>query len=98
PLSLPSFPTRRSSDLFVTRDLGFAANLRLSAVEKRDVKTCSTGINRDQTGDVQRLGQISCSLHASGRTREDGMDRHLLGLAVAQDRKSTRLNSSHQII
>src|SRR5206468_12854441 len=86
---LPSFPTRRSSDL--ARQFGVARDVlvkRRSNVE---------ALARDALGDPARG-------HAPGaaafRARQHALDARLLDRTDdrAEDRKSTRLNSSHDQI
>src|SRR5207244_5884141 len=83
-LYLHSFPTRRSSDL--------RAVARLLRADRR----CGYGCPRNDDR-APCLSALAVELHLSVRAQ-----RHLAGLAVARrklrDRKSTRLNSSHQII
>src|SRR5207244_5162077 len=96
PLGLPSFPTRRSSDLSPASQI-----CRLSQV-------CGAPLVRRPSS--QRLSSLVWRLGGAGGNR---LSRHarrvVIGPAGTQrlfsrqnprdlDRKSTRLNSSHQII
>src|SRR5690606_40543170 len=80
--TLHSFPTRRSSDLrAVLRPNQFGRNPRF------------TPTIVGNSGASKRLGQRSCLLEVSDKAREPVPFEP--GCADHQDRKSTRLNSSH---
>src|SRR5207244_5248246 len=86
PFHLHSFPTRRSSDLA----LGFA--LRLRGLNR-------VGLNEDEVHKVEAArayfrGNFSVNLEHPMLMKS----LIAVSLAAAEDRKSTRLNSSHQII
>src|SRR5207244_13247124 len=89
---LPPLPTRRSSDLYRPVSV-LNLPLRVAGVQDGDPSPCAKrGIERrPQSRFAKRLDQAfdSTLLH---QTRTVGF------LAVRRDRKSTRLNSSHQII
>src|SRR5207244_11582993 len=89
-LPLPSFPTRRSSDL-VDRDLTVAATPRLS-------DDWRLGITYNA---ALQLATIALAAEGYRAARERHHERTILSLRDTigeKDRKSTRLNSSHQII
>src|SRR5690606_41078232 len=80
-LSLRSFPTRRSSDLEIGED---AAVVRVAGdVAPSDVVARPL----DREGDIRGGGR--------GDALQDGILVELDDAGVVQDRKSTRLNSSH---
>src|SRR5207249_12285015 len=85
PLHLPSFPTRRSSDLEKLQPLAFGDPFRdtrrLLGEELQEPRGHAAP---DHRGDVQQVPRIVPKAAHSGR--EQGSYR---------DRKSTRLNSSH---
>src|SRR5439155_15357299 len=91
PLALHSFPTRRSSDLseraFVPGDRGSHAQARVGV----DVRRTDEALHQ-LVGDVIVLGE-----QLPGQIKRDGV-RGLLRRQQAEDRKSTRLNSSHVAI
>src|SRR5207244_12314393 len=94
-VALLSFPTRRSSDLAFAGL--FERRLRLRESRVRLLDACPglpgrgvEGAERETTL-LERVGPLAL---LRGLGRELAVDgRHLVG-----DRKSTRLNSSHQII
>src|SRR5207244_12440870 len=83
--ALPSFPTRRSSDLFRTRIFFVSEIQQRAVVHNAHARGCD-GINQRRTLQDSRRGQ---SFERQRQRHERSRDR---------DRKSTRLNSSHQII
>src|SRR5205807_8254688 len=82
PRDLHSFPTRRSSDLMSRRQLEKSGYLK----------------------SFPNLLGCVCALHGTEAEIRRAADRHEAGgdwtasLAAAEDRKSTRLNSSHLVI
>src|SRR5699024_12555578 len=82
---LPSFPTRRSSDLH----------------RRKDTCTHFDGIRGTESGDSYRVGAaaVRCSGISSFQKTAGGLQRHetfqYYVKAGRQDRKSTRLSSSH---
>src|SRR5690606_41340726 len=93
PLRPPSFPTRRSSDLFAAAGMGDLLD-RLQALENEE---SIEGAPKDVIG-VRPV--LMARIQYAAITTE-GLLRHAVfkGLREAslsvQDRKSTRLNSSH---
>src|SRR5207244_5286833 len=79
PLHLPSFPTRRSSDL----GSGPGPYLILPFFEPMTVRD---GIGKGVDGAMNPLSYVLPFFWAG------------IGMKAGEDRKSTRLNSSHQII
>src|SRR5207244_10830770 len=98
PLSdLPPFPTRRSSDLVQRgRNDGVAADRagcgRATAVGRRD------GIAVLEAGNGTGEGWIDIAVEAAGIGGSNRQRRLVDGQRAVEDRKSIRLNSSHQII
>src|SRR5690606_40631840 len=88
PRRLRSFPTRRSSDLNAARNIAIMAGLPFSCG--------GTTVNRLCGSSLQSLNQAA---HAIMAGFEDvqivGGFEHMHHLPMDQDRKSTRLNSSH---
>src|SRR5207249_12273890 len=85
PRALHSFPTRRSSDLVGLDSLNTALGEYVRGVGKN--RQCEQQIVRD---DRHHDVQLELPRLRRGRDR-DVVTEHL----IAQDRKSTRLNSSH---
>src|SRR5207249_12317878 len=89
---LPSFPTRRSSDLFLIAEI-----LRL-VLEGADPVQAFVGVQPGVAllGDARRERLAQHTRKPLALTRHHPTD-HLLQKSVPrrQDRKSTRLNSSH---
>src|SRR5207248_6507130 len=87
---LPSFPTRRSSDLATVKDFVDSHEyLRPLATVQGDLK------------DVQRpwaVKAILANVPRGGRVLEIGAGQPFVADLLARDRKSTRLNSSHRTI
>src|SRR5205085_12131332 len=90
---LHSFPTRRSSDLienaFAQYDGAFGVLAAFKCVDDGEGRARGKRIaaeRRSVTADLEHLRR--------GAARQAGADGH----AVAEDRKSTRLNSSHSQI
>src|SRR5690606_42032350 len=86
--ALPSFPTRRSSDLAPTLALGDAA-----------LRTLQRGFGpAEMPGILDKLpirrGKEFLQSHVDA-DRRAGFGQGFLRNVVARDRKSTRLNSSH---
>src|SRR5690606_41757829 len=84
--ALPSFPTRRSSDLHDARLHFDGARLR---VEGQDAVQVPAVV------DHQRLADRLPALAAAGAARQDRRAFLAGELDRGEDRKSTRLNSSH---
>src|SRR5438552_11444227 len=87
PTSTP-FPTRRSSDLSLHLRLVASARRRRLPLAQREQRSAERGLlrlRRRLDGDPEDVG---LKLH------QPTVARH----AAVRDRKSTRLNSSHQII
>src|SRR5690606_40247831 len=85
---LPSFPTRRSSDLLHATDVIGQRNVLR-------VRVILCGSKAQQFGDLLLVGEILADAflqHATELGPEGGV---LLRLVLGEDRKSTRLNSSH---
>src|SRR5207244_7015398 len=80
------FPTRRSSDLDRDRSAGI---LQREARRTELIVGWQADVNR-----------VPAGFGVQERRRAEGRAQHksLLGSALQTDRKSTRLNSSHQII
>src|SRR5207244_12177708 len=77
------FPTRRSSDLLRAESCSLSAHARaIPATLPRPDAAAPSGASESESG--QRLSSLLC--HSPHRCQS------------CQDRKSTRLNSSHQII
>src|SRR5207253_9076321 len=97
PHSLPSFPTRRSSDLLLS--FGFLVK-RFNGVVDR---TADTGIVIHSIRQLRhpfvyrRVLQIDVTLGSSSAIQMD-MRPALIDMDLDSDRKSTRLNSSHVAI
>src|SRR5207244_13599645 len=95
PLCLSAFPTRRSSDLGGVR-------LRQVDVGEVDVGEPGDGVGLAAVAGVARAavrGEVEGRRGAAAQARrgsDDGIEGEEYP-GVAQDRKSTRLNSSHQI-
>src|SRR5207249_12039012 len=87
-LSLPSFPTRRSSDLVGHRSQHHPIWMCL-------LRPCRELIGDRIVGRAKRLpiffGVAGCHWHHLQRQRQQGE----VWLTLKPDRKSTRLNSSH---
>src|SRR5207244_11191690 len=83
PCHLHSFPTRRSSDLFLTRTLSRTPSQPATTIPTQaEIKCCLP------VATVSPQTEMPISEPGSSRTVS----------AQTPDRKSTRLNSSHQII
>src|SRR5207244_7247429 len=90
---LHSFPTRRSSDLKLTFDIFFPGPDYLSKPQgepdlEREIVDPATG-NTYQIYDSRTLDLVNQLQQSQNEVRE---------ISPSGDRKSTRLNSSHQII
>src|SRR5207244_9036251 len=90
-LAPPSFPTRRSSDL--TRRLGHHVGHLGRRLFRRRLVLLALAVDRPRLGSDLDL-QLRLGL---GLGLDLGRRRRRFGFALL-DRKSTRLNSSHQII
>src|SRR5204862_7341140 len=89
---LPSFPTRRSSDLRTLEFDGARLTLPLSASNGR------RAIRRPADDFIQRhlpLMAVRQTDDGHAEVQQVGNDREERGFLPAVDRKSTRLNSSH---
>src|SRR5207244_9468715 len=89
PIASPAFPTRRSSDLIVGRDgdIVFTPEDRAAkAPQKEREEGRARGRAEDERWHVRKDSSRFWGLGA------------IMPLADGRDRKSTRLNSSHQII
>src|SRR5205807_5448482 len=82
PRALPSFPTRRSSDL--------------AASPRRPLAGSGPARRRDEPGPAGRAAVITLRVNGMPRTVDVPPDMPVLW--VLRDRKSTRLNSSHLVI
>src|SRR5207244_10961946 len=92
-LDLPSFPTRRSSDLATNFGTGSDPMVahRIGGVNVFGGGLALYNGAHVLVGAIGVSGDSSCADHnIAWRTRND--------LGLDQDRKSTRLNSSHQIM
>src|SRR5207302_5011601 len=93
PLAPPAFPTRRSSDLLIDRsEEPRPGNLSArDGVAQRHVDGLADALHGGETRHQHRIGV------RGGRQRRVG--RRFAGVGgttvLAEDRKSTRLNSSH---
>src|SRR5439155_14162562 len=97
-LALHPFPTRRSSDLLLRRgaeDLGAGA-LRLRAFSTEQYAATPDTIIGAAQGESDVYG---LSVEANrGQVVDDRIGRSSCGRRISEDRKSTRLNSSHVAI
>src|SRR5207244_6715143 len=96
-LAPPSFPTRRSSDLAKCRFP--VCPIRSQGQTDRD----QTFVNGELVFEERHLQIVGSKmtaklLEAGARAFERRVRRLRIALGLAEDRKSTRLNSSHQII
>src|SRR5205085_6896725 len=91
-LVLPSFPTRRSSDLVFPADHG--ADFFVYA------ESCAPAPRRDaaRRNFAARNARLRQSEHHASLRHFDSVHPLLRAAPIAQDRKSTRLNSSHSQI
>src|SRR5206468_12574537 len=91
PRALHPFPTRRSSDLLVVHhaagliDRGASSTALEASIAKCMASDTAMKVTTDA---VQILGGY-------GYTREFPVERYMRDAKITQDRKSTRLNSSH---
>src|SRR5207245_9934414 len=85
PRQLHSFPTRRSSDLFLLRKLADPVDKQGSIRQKHDEW-------RSRLGAAKRKSALRAARSPREAAAQGGLP---LGGAQAGDRKSTRLNSSH---
>src|SRR5207244_10015272 len=96
--SCPSFPTRRSSDLETagTWATGVEASLPANAGSIRGVTLNS--VSCASAGNCSAAGTyFDSSSHAQGLLLSETAGTWATGVEASLDRKSTRLNSSHQI-
>src|SRR5207244_8943210 len=94
PPPLPSFPTRRSSDLtsfFAKRPNGLL-------IEKMRVPLGVIAIIYESRPGVTADAAGLCLKSGNAALLRGGKEAVRTNAAIAGDRKSTRLNSSHQII
>src|SRR5207244_11337883 len=94
--SLHSSPTRRSSDLIKLRNDGpvhFDVSRQLLRIQ--EFRFTGEGTDLLASGTVQLTGERQLDLRAQGRVNLKLVESFN---ADFRDRKSTRLNSSHQII
>src|SRR5207249_5664412 len=91
PANLPSFPTRRSSDLAgKLANIDIAVTVDGDAVRRGELAGGETGVHLAEPGQHLALGRMNAD------TRPDiGPVAVDLPGGTALDRKSTRLNSSH---
>src|SRR5690606_41792255 len=93
PPALPSFPTRRSSDLIVRVDMRYrppggriGARLARFAGEEPDLQVYE---------DLRRFKQLIETGEIASTQGQSAGRRSVIGRMSLGDRKSTRLNSSH---
>src|SRR5207253_9583507 len=92
--SLPSFPTRRSSDLIFTSDLDGDGSLAGNTSGQSGDLLTGTGIGSfGRDIGVTGLASLISQWNSSGAGKLTPA-----GQALVEDRKSTRLNSSHVAI
>src|SRR5205807_8181070 len=93
PRHLPSFPTRRSSDLTAARaqPLGPQARLRPARPPSADARVRGAAAAHRSRADAVDRGALP---GPAGGARRDAIQ----AIRIARDRKSTRLNSSHLVI
>src|SRR5207253_8697408 len=91
PPHLPSFPTRRSSDLRAFTDLAARPQVRIRTDHRGFVD--ARAINHASGPDQDSVADLGIADHAIGTNPAVASDT-----GAAQDRKSTRLNSSHVAI
>src|SRR5438552_12546199 len=88
-LDVHSFPTRRSSDLIEIEQYG-----------PERVEHCLEGVGIGK--DLERIqatnDRNACNAEGETSGLKDGISDGLIEIFADPDRKSTRLNSSHQII
>src|SRR5207244_6880386 len=96
-LPLPSFPTRRSSDLYLT---GVQERLRRAELERAEAQVKAAEERKRRRSALALAAAVLLALLAGGgaytvtlQQRQQRQEQTSL-----LDRKSTRLNSSHQII
>src|SRR5207253_11474842 len=96
-LYLPSFPTRRSSDLRILGE-GFLPSVSSQDMPQRR-KTGLAEIGLPYAADAAITRHLARFLRQQAAQSEHGaVRRGASGLAAPTDRKSTRLNSSHVAI
>src|SRR5207244_9618212 len=89
---LPSFPTRRSSDLayrLLTEEVGFDG---ADIIFDVNILTVATGMEEHNNYAVEFFEAVRRLKKLLPEAKTSG------GVSNVSDRKSTRLNSSHQII
>src|SRR5207244_12962979 len=88
---IPSFPTRRSSDLDQSQSIHRRAGIANRLAPLQDFGALKFGklVAANRSRDHAQRFQLAAEFVAPD---------DLLGFTGQQDRKSTRLNSSHQII
>src|SRR5205085_9629429 len=94
PLSLHSFPTRRSSDLS-------GSFLELDAGESIGVGTVGADAEAVEEGASDQMRRIAAHrayAEIDARLAKNHRPKLRMGIGDVQDRKSTRLNSSHSQI
>src|SRR5207248_8796230 len=98
PRTLPSFPTRRSSDLFRAGEYCCVVRCGVRARRRRKPPARRTKFHRDR-----RLTSLAAG-PLLDRIAKDQVNTKLFTLIIVagagdrEDRKSTRLNSSHRTI
>src|SRR5207248_10712231 len=92
PPPLHSFPTRRSSDLGAESGIFVSGNN--SVIQQNTITEASVGILKQtgSLGNLIRLNDVFDTLVAV----QDPASPGLAGVVSPEDRKSTRLNSSHR--
>src|SRR5207248_10375545 len=94
--ALPSFPTRRSSDLDW---LGRLNKLRYLNLADNEVATLPDGIGgMTSLRELRAYNNAFRTVPASIGNLRALRELHLQGNRLEEDRKSTRLNSSHRTI
>src|SRR5206468_12198489 len=87
PVLPPSFPTRRSSDLFVQQPQALPRQLSSQRADARHVAARAV-----KAGDEPEADRVSTGVEYDRDLRGPQLPHHCV---AGGDRKSTRLNSSH---
>src|SRR5207244_9640795 len=95
---LVAFPTRRSSDLDDHGEGVAVVELDHVDVAERDLRHAEGRLPREHRARGERVGGITAEVSLAHSPEIDRGTAKVPGaLGAGQDRKSTRLNSSHQI-